>query len=142
MEGRPSARCSRLTKHYIWPLRCLKPRTAGAPPSPRGVTPAVAPQTYFEYQVATPAELLPGTLAPVYPASLAGHNVAGEVDAMVVVDTRARRSGAVHIVRATNDLFAAAFRNALPSARFAPAKLAGKKVRQLVSLKYEFVDPR
>lgn len=144
-NGRPSFSALLAPEQAVHLAAALKEAadSAVARRGPSHVTQTVAPQTYFAFEVDRPAEVLPGTLAPVYPASLEGHNVSGEVDAMVVVDTSGLAiPGTLRILRATNELFAASFKSALPSARFSAATRAGVKVRQLVSLKFPFAVPR
>jgi len=84
------------------------------------------------------------TEAPVeYPAMLRHQQVEGRVVAEFVVDTLGRvEPKSVRIVSATHALFANAARSALPRARYTPAELEGRKVRQLVVLPVRFTQPR
>ena len=108
----------------------------------RPTTPA-AEQTYFEFEVDRSAQLVPGSLTPVYPASMTGRGNSGEVDAMVVIDTTGRAiARTVKIVHAPDPLFGAALAKAITAARFSPASKGGQNVRQLIALKYTFTDPR
>ena len=85
----------------------------------------------------------PVTEAPVeYPAMLRQQQVEGRVVAEFVVDTLGRvEPKSVRIVSATHALFANAARAALPRARYTPAELEGRKVRQLVVLPVRFTQP-
>ena len=79
---------------------------------------------------------------PAYPDSLFRERVMGQVLVEFVVDT----SGMVVIesisaVATTHALFTDAVRRALRDARFHPAMLAGRKVRQLVQLPVKFEVP-
>ncbi len=81
----------------------------------------------------------PASAAPSYPAELLTRNVEGSVQAQYVVDTTGHaEAGSLRILRATHPLFAEAVRNALPDMRFSPARLAGRKVRQLVEQEFTF----
>ncbi|MEO7103118.1 MAG: TonB family protein [Gemmatimonadaceae bacterium] len=94
--------------------------------------------TYFAYQVEKPAATLSG--APIYPPTLRGAGVEGEVDAEFTVDTTGRLdpSAPIKIIKSTNDLFKSAVMKALPEMRFAPAEIGGRKVRQLVQQPFTF----
>jgi protein TonB len=103
----------------------------GAPPSDN--------QTYFEYQVEKPVMPVPGSPAPRYPDILKSAGVEGEVVVTFVVDTTGRADQAsLKILKSTHELFAAAVRTALPSMRFLPAEIGGKKVKQQVQQPFVF----
>jgi protein TonB len=90
-------------------------------------------QTYFEFQVEKPAAAVPGTISPAYPEALRSAGVEGEVRLQFVVDTTGRvEMSSVRVERATNELFAAAARAAVPRMRFYPAEIGNRRVRQLV----------
>jgi protein TonB len=96
-------------------------------------------QTYYAYQVEKPAQLDNRSPRPLYPETLRGAGIEGEVDAQFVVDTNGRAEiGSFKVVRATNDLFSAAVRAALPKMHFLPAEAGGRRVRQLVELPFNF----
>jgi protein TonB len=96
-------------------------------------------QTYFEYQVEKPVMAVPGSPAPRYPDILKSAGVEGEVVVAFVVDTTGRADvSSLKILKATHELFAAAVRTALPSMRFLPAEVGGKKVKQLVQQPFVF----
>ena len=82
------------------------------------------------------------TIRPAYPDSLYRERVVGQVLVEFVVDT----SGMVILesisaVSTTHALFTDAVRRALRDARFHPATLAGRRVRQLVQLPVKFEMP-
>lgn len=100
-------------------------------------------QVYFESQVEKPAMSLAGSPAPRYPELLKAAGVEGEVIASFVVDTTGRADlSSFKILKSTNELFGAAVRTALPSMRFLPAEVGGKKVRQLVQEPFVFTIVR
>lgn len=96
-------------------------------------------QTYFEFQVEKPAAAAEGNPAPQYPEALRSSGIEGEVDAQFVVDVNGRADmSTFKVLKATNDLFAAAVRNALPRMKFYPAEVGGHKVRQVVQQAFMF----
>lgn len=96
-------------------------------------------QTYFEYQVEKPVMTAPGSPTPRYPEILKSAGVEGEVVVSFTVDTTGRAiPSTLTILKSTHDLFAAAVRTALPTMRFLPAEVGGKKVRQLVQQPFVF----
>ena len=96
-------------------------------------------QTYFEYQVEKPVMAVPGSPTPRYPDILKSAGVEGEVVVAFVVDTTGRADvSSLKILKSTHELFSAAVRTALPSMRFLPAEVGGKKVKQLVQQPFVF----
>jgi len=86
---------------------------------------------------------LPGTRPPRYPEALRAGGVEGSAVLRFVVDTAGRvEPGSVHVVRAEHPLFAEAARGALAAARFRPAEVAGRPVRQLVEQAFAFTLAR
>jgi protein TonB len=66
-------------------------------------------------------------------------NVEGEVLAQFVVDTTGRVDmGTFKVLKSSHDLFAAAVKSALASARYYPAEIGGRKVKQLVQQPFTF----
>ena len=95
--------------------------------------------TYFEYQVDRPAASLPGNARPPYPDALRSAGEDGEVLAQFVVDADGRAdSKTFRVLRSTHVLFASAVKATLPSWRFSPAEVDGRRVRQLVQMSFEF----
>jgi protein TonB len=69
----------------------------------------------------------------------ASSGVEGEVQAQFIVNEDGRaETNSFKVLKATNDLFAAAVRSALPQMRFYPAEVGGKHVRQLVQQSFQF----
>jgi TonB family protein len=98
-----------------------------------------ARNVFFEFQVKQPVAQLPGVGVPKYPAALRAARVEGEVLAQFVVneDGKADRS-TLKIVNATNELFSAAVRSAVPQMRFSAAEVDNHKVKQLVQQSFQF----
>lgn len=110
-----------------------------AQPSAQNPGTSIPQMTYFEFQVGRPARALPVSIAPAYPDALRRAGVGGEVRTKFVVDTTGRVDPrTVKITSATNAAFAAAVRAALPKMRFAPAKIGGRRVKQLVQQPFAF----
>ena len=83
-----------------------------------------------------------GAIRPAYPDSLFRESVTGQVLVEFVVDT----SGAVVLesissISSTHVQFTDAVRRALREARFSPARISGRAVRQLVQLPVRFEIP-
>ena len=82
------------------------------------------------------------TIRPAYPDSLFRERVAGQVLVEFVVDTSGLViAESISAVSTTHALFTDAVRRALRDARFHPATLAGRRVRQLVQLPVKFEMP-
>jgi TonB family protein len=70
---------------------------------------------------------------PHYPPALARASIAGRVELEYVVDTMGKvESGSLRTLRSTHPEFEAAARASVLAARFEPARLRGRLVRQLV----------
>ena len=94
---------------------------------------------YFEYQVEHPVMAAPGSGAPSYPANLKAAGIAGEVDVSFVVDTTGLADAStLKILKSTDSLFTQSVAAALPSMRFTPALVGGRKVKQLVMQPFVF----
>jgi len=104
-----------------------------------GPTPVNDHQTYFEFQVEQQAKLLPGAPSPRYPDMLRSAHIEGSVLAQFVVDTTGRPiMDTFKVLKSDHDLFTNAVRNSLPMMRFAPARVGGKAVKQLVQMPFQF----
>ncbi len=88
--------------------------------------------------LATP---IPGSIRTVYPDSLFRAQVGGNANVRFVVDTAGLVEMPTLEVDATHRLFAQAARVALSEARFSPAMLEGRRVRQVVALPFRFTPP-
>jgi TonB family protein len=94
---------------------------------------------YTASTVDSAATYAAGTAVPTYPDSLLEARVPGHVVARFVVDTAgAVELATIDIVSATEPAFKAAVRQALLTARFSPARLDGRRVRQLVEMPFDF----
>jgi TonB family protein len=90
-------------------------------------------------EVSSPVEFLGGTASPIYPDSLRAARMPGRVVAEFIVGLDGKvEAGSVIIASATHPDFATAVRMALQDAVFNPALQAGKPVRQLVHLPFDF----
>jgi periplasmic protein TonB len=111
---------------------------AGGRASGVGNTP-VADQTYFEFQVEKQVAAAPGNAPPRYPDMLRSANVEGEVLAQFVVDTTGRvEQGSLKILKSSHDLFTNSVKQHLSAARYYPAEIGGRKVKQLVQQPFNF----
>jgi periplasmic protein TonB len=108
-----------------------------------GGTGPVTDQTYFEFQVEKQVSQIPGSVNLRYPDMLRSANVEGEVLAQFVVDTTGRvENGSIKILKSSHDLFTNAVRQALGGARYYPAEIGGRKVKQLVQQPFNFTLTR
>jgi protein TonB len=108
-----------------------------------GKGPVTTDQTYFEFQVEKPAEMLSDSPKPKYPSVLESSGIAGEVQAQFVVNTDGRADmSEFKVLKSTNELFAAAVKNVLPRMHFSPAMIGGRPVKQLVQQAFQFAVPR
>jgi len=99
--------------------------------------------TFRADQVEKRVSLLPGSGSPTYPEVLRLAGKEGRVVAQFVVDEEGRvEEKTVKLVRSDNMLFDEAVRSVLPRMRFAPAEIAGRKVRQLVEMPFVFALSR
>lgn len=94
---------------------------------------------YFEYQVEKPAAMSSGGFGMVYPPELRSARVEGTVLASFVVDTNGQvEMGTFKVLKSDHALFTAAVKEALQSAKYLPAEVEGKRVRQLVQQPFRF----
>ena len=108
-----------------------------------GGTGPVTNQTYFEFQVEKPAEMLQDSPKPKYPSVLESSGIAGEVQAQFVVASSGRADmDSFKVLKSTNELFTQAVKNVLPRMKFSPAMIGGKPVNQLVQQSFQFAVPR
>ena len=100
-------------------------------------------QTFFEFQVEKQVAPAPGSGGPRYPDMLRSASVEGEVLMQFVVDTTGRvENGSIKVLKSSHDLFANAVRQYLQTARFYPAEIGGRKVKQLVQQPFNFTLTR
>ena len=108
-----------------------------------GGTGPVTNQTYFEFQVEKPAEMLQDRPKPKYPSVLESSGIAGEVQAQFVVNSSGKADmDSFKVLKSTNELFTQAVKNALVRMHFSPAMIGGKPVNQLVQQSFQFAVPR
>jgi protein TonB len=111
-----------------------------------GVVGGIGPvtnQTYFEFQVEKPAEMLAESPKPKYPSVLESSGIAGEVQAQFVVASSGKADmDSFKVLKSTNELFTQAVKNVLPRMKFSPAMIGGKPVNQLVQQSFQFAVPR
>src|SRR4051812_15838633 len=108
-----------------------------------GGTGPVTNQTYFEFQVEKPAEMLSDSPKPKYPSVLESSGISGEVQAQFVVRNDGKADmDTFKVLKTTNELFSQAVKNVLPRMRFSPAQIGGKPVNQLVQQSFQFAVPR
>ena len=100
-------------------------------------------QTYFEFQVEKPAEMLQDSPKPKYPSVLESSGIAGEVQCQFVVRSDGKADmDSFKVLKTTNELFTQAVKNVLPRMHFSPAMIGGKPVNQLVQQSFQFAVPR
>jgi protein TonB len=96
-------------------------------------------QPYFDFQVEKPVVPAPGTAGPSYPDMLRSAGIEGQVLAQFVVDTTGRAEMSTYkVLKSDNDLFSTSVKNYLGRARFLPAEVGGRKVKQLVQQPFQF----
>ncbi len=104
-----------------------------------GLPAANARHAYDVHEVERTAVALPGNSGPEYPAALRSAGLEGQVVVQFVVSTEGRaEASSIRVVSATNDLFSAAVKRALPKMRFAPALIGRKPVPQFVQQLFVF----
>jgi periplasmic protein TonB len=108
-----------------------------------GGTGPVTNQTYFEFQVEKPAEMIQDGTKPKYPSVLESSGISGQVDAQFVVKSDGKADmDSFKVLKSTNELFTQAIKNYLPRSHFSPAQIGGKPVNQLVQQSFQFAVPR
>ena len=124
------------------PPQCVPPLP---PRKPADLAVPEGGQPYFEFMVDQPVKQLPGSPAPIYPPDLKAARVGGEVLVQFVVDTSGHvEPGTIRLLKVSHIPFGEAVREALPNMLFAPARVRGSRVRQLVQQPFTFspVPPR
>jgi protein TonB len=93
----------------------------------------------FDFQVEQQVRAVPGQAAPDYPGVLRQSNVEGDVTAQFVVDTSGKADmSTFKEIKSSHPLFTDAVRKRLPSMKFIPAEVGGRKVKQLVQMPFIF----
>lgn len=83
-----------------------------------------------------------GSIQTQYPSALFEAGVAGSATTRFIVDTAGLVEMPTLEITASHDLFAQAARQALSEARFTPARLGGRRVRQVVAIPFRFSPAR
>lgn len=100
---------------------------------------ALADSVYTSYEVDNAVQMSYGSAVPEYPADLLARHVQGSVRVRFVVDTSGSADTAsIQILSSSDPAFTASVRAALPRMRFSPARLNGRRVRQLVEQPFRF----
>lgn len=126
--------------------------SAGAPDAPATRALSRAPArpvvvaknaSMYEFQVEAQARQLPGAGALRYPTAMRAAHREGEVLAQFVVDPNGHVDvPTFRVLKSTDPAFTEAVHDALPTLRFAPARVGGKAVRQVVQQPFTFALPR
>lgn len=96
-------------------------------------------QTFFEFQVEQAVTVAEGNPRPRFPDVLRAANIEGEVLAQFVADTFGMADmRTFKVLKSSHDLFTDAVRTVLPTMRFNPALVGGRKVKQLVQMPFQF----
>ncbi|BAH38049.1 MAG TPA: hypothetical protein DGD08_06375 [Gemmatimonas aurantiaca] len=95
-----------------------------------------------EFKIDSQASLIAGTAVPQYPAALLATRTNGSSLAQLVVDSSGLVvAGSVKIVSASHPAIGESVARAAAAARFTPARVGGRNVKQLVRLVYHFDVP-
>jgi len=107
-----------------------------------GIAVGRAQETFQAFEVEKTVAPIPGA-GPRYPDMLRTANVEGQVLAQFVVDTAGRVDiSTFRVLSSTHDLFTQAVRQHLATARFYPAEIGGRRVKQLVQQPFNFALTR
>ncbi len=116
-------------------VRRITPVILSAPDSAS----AYGDDVYTSFQVDNAAQISAGSAVPRYPPELLARRVQGKVVVRFVVDTTGMADVAsVEILDSSAPQFEESVRAALPHMRFSPARLNGRRVRQLVEQPFRF----
>lgn len=116
-------------------------RSIGIPSSAAAAAGAAPEPAYFEFEVEVPAQPLNPMSHPAYPAAEREQRVKGDVLVQFVVDTLGVPELATFVpLRATSPVFARAVFDWLQAARYRPATVGGRRVRQLVQQAFTFAS--
>ncbi len=122
----------------------LSPPTAERQPARPATASVQPPQVaqngiYFESQVEEPVKAAPGTVGPKYPESLKNGGKSGKVLVQFVVHEDGKADiASFRVLKSDDPLMEAAVREALPTMTFVPAKIGGRRVKQLVQQPFTF----
>jgi TonB family protein len=123
---------NRMLEGMFEPRASVAART-GAPPNVADGSP------FTENMVEKAVVALPGSAQPRYPSMLQSAGLEGDVRTQFVVDTLGRvERSSVQVLESTHEMFTTSVRDALARARFRPAEVGGRPVRQLVEQTFTF----
>jgi len=106
--------------------------------SAAGLGSGAAGNAYAEYQVERIVEVIRAA-APRFPDALRSTSIEGDVHVTFVVGTNGRvEPSSIKVSSSPHQQFADAVRSALLDARFRPAEVGGRPVRQLVAQSFSF----
>jgi protein TonB len=126
-----------LTKHATDPADFTGKGAADGTAKGTGEKPTDQPLSSF--QVEEQAAAVPGTPSPHYPEMLTSAGVEGQVFVEFVIDTTGRADmSTFRVLKSDHELFSQEVKTALPHMRFYPAKVGGRKVKELVQLPFAF----
>ena len=112
---------------------------AQSAPTPPAAAGNGGQRTYIASQVDKPVVPERYNAPPEYPEPLLRGRVEGTVLAQFTVDTTGRADvTTLKVLKPADPLFIQAVRNALPNMKFSPAKLNGRKVKQVVRAPFAF----
>ena len=139
ITGRGGERCGVIA---IW-SRPYRPKpvvqVSRAPKAPALDSIVTAMSIFTVDQVDTPASLVTGSALPEYPDSLRREGVGGKVVIELVVNVDGSLDTAsVNLVSSTHQLFTEAVQQALATAKFKPATLRARAVRQVLQVPFVF----
>lgn len=119
------------------PVRAPTPVTRSMA-GPRSTAASDTEPLYQEFRVDTAVKPISMT-PPHYPDSLRAAKIEGQVLLQFVVDTSGRpEMSTVRVRQSTNIAFTRAAIASLGGARFSPARVKGRAVRQVVQLPFQF----
>lgn len=104
-----------------------------------GLSSGSANRAFSLGEVETPAAAIDGNPALPYPEALRSAGVEGSVAVEFIVGSNGRvERGSIRVLQSANPQFSAAVRNYLVDARYRPAKVGGKAVREVVQQSFAF----
>ncbi len=102
-------------------------------------TASAGDDVYTSFEVDNAVQVSSGSTVPGYPPDLLKRRIQGKVVVRFIVDTTGTVDiKSLEILNSTDPQFAASVLAALPGMRFSPARLNGKRVRQLVEQPFRF----
>ena len=94
---------------------------------------------YTVFQVDNAAQISAGSAVPQYPPDLLAKRIRGKVIVRFIVDSSGVADiQSIEVLDSSAPQFEESVRAALPRMRFSPARLNGKRVRQLVEQPFRF----